>query len=53
MFKFCERGADLAKGWESGLPDHFPKRSDADSGIEIHRRSVFGYETTGISRIAE
>jgi len=48
-----KRGADLTKRWEFGSAGDIRKRSGADSGIEILRRSVFRYETTGISGIAE
>gem|GEM_PF-1792348 len=41
------------KCWIWGSLDHFQKRSGADSWIEIHQRSVFRCETTGIPGIAE
>jgi len=45
--------ADSARRRELGSLDEMRKRGDADSAIELRRISVFRYETTGISWIAE
>jgi hypothetical protein len=33
--------ADLAHRWEWGSPDHFQKRDESYSGVEIHRPAGF------------
>jgi hypothetical protein len=44
---------DSARRRKLGSMNEMPKCGHADSGIEIHRISVFRYETTGISWVGE
>ena len=50
---FGKRAVDPAQSWELDSTDRLKTLGQADSWIEIHGRSVFRYETTGISAIAE
>ena len=53
MIKFLEQKRRSGQKVEILVAGRHTEAQSRYSGIEIHRRSVFRYETTGISEIAE